>query len=282
MPSLTTSPWQATLDRFSPKTVVGSRLRSAEWAQVPLALREQALFSATVENVRILSAVREKTLQGLAQARVEGTGMDRSRFVADMRQMLGAAPGDSGQLTDLSSVRRLELIWDFQTASAHAQAAHQANLDPDVQDAFPAQRLIRVESRRMPRDWYERWGVAGAAVGWAGASQRVLVALVTSPIWAKLSRFGRPWPPYDFGSGMGLEAVDRAEAEALGLLPKGEAPAARLQRLSDAAAAQQQDWNAGLQASTKGLSDTAKGWLQNAFGDQVAIEGDTAVWKPRN
>ncbi len=279
--SLTTSAWQAAIDRLGSKSPVTSQLRSAEWAQVPIALRERAYFSAGVDDARVLSALREKTLQGLAQARPDGVGMNRARFVADMREMLGAAPGDSGNLADITATNRLALIWDFQTTAANAQAAHKATLDPNILDAFPAYRLIRVESRRVPRDWYERWGKAGAAVGWVGASQRVLVALVTSPIWVAASRFGTPWPPFDYNSGMGLEAVDREETEALGLLPKGEDPAARLQRLREGVAQASQDWNEGLQASVKGLSDIARGWLGNAFGNQVTVSEESAAWVPR-
>jgi hypothetical protein len=277
--AFTTDPWQAAVARFSDKSTVGSKLRTAEWAQVPLALRDRAFFSAGVEHARVLSALRDKVGQGLTQARPGGTGMDASRFVAEMRNLLGAAPGDSGDLTDLTSVRRLTLIWNFQQQDAHAFAARQADLDPNLLDAFPAYRLIRVESRRVPRDWYERWGVAGSKVGWAGASQRVMVALKTSPIWAALSHFGRPWPPFDWGSGMGLEDVDRDEAEALGLLPKGDTPAERLQRLRGDAAEAQDDWNAGLAASVKGLSDTARSWLQQAFGPRVALTPDSAEWR---
>ena len=278
--AITTSPWQAAVDRFSDKTVVGSRLRSAEWADMPLALRERAFFSAGVEQARTLSAMREKVVQGLDQSRPGGIGMNKARFVADMRNLLSAAPGDSGSLTDITSVRRLSLIWDFQNADAHAFASHQADMDPDRLDAFPAYRLIRVESRRVPRDWYARWGEAGAQVGWEGASKTELVALKTSPIWTALSRFGRPWPPFDYGSGMGLEDVDRTEAEDLNLLDKDQAPADRLQSLGDAAAAQQQDWNDGLQASVKGLSDTAIGWLKQVFGDQVILDGEKAACHP--
>jgi len=198
--------------------------------------------------------------------------------VADMRNLLGSV-GDSGSLTDLGSVKRLSLIWDFQNADAHAFASYKAGMDPDILDAFPAQRLVRVESRRVPRQWLQRWGAAGAAVGWNGASSRTMVALKTSPIWAKLSRFERPWPPFDFNSGMGLEDVDRQEAEDLKLLPKGESPADRMQKLREQAAKMQKDWNDGLAASAKNLTPEAQTWLKDAFGDQVSIEGDTINWK---
>jgi hypothetical protein len=275
----TTSPWKAAVDRFSEKTAVGSRLRSAEWADMPIALRERAFFSAGVDQARTLSAMREKVVQGLDQSRPGGIGMNRARFVADMRNLLGAAPGDSGSLTDITSTRRLNLIWDFQTADAHGFASQKADMDPDRLDAFPAYRLLRVESRRVPRDWYTRWGDAGAKVGWVGASKTEMVALKTSPIWIALSRFGKPWPPFDYSSGMGLDDVDRDEAEALGLLDKNEDPAARLQSLGDAAATTSQNWNDGLQASVKGIDQEARNWLKDAFGDQISIDGDTVAWK---
>lgn len=45
-----------------------------------------------------------------------------------------------------------------------------------------------------------------------------MIALKTDPIWVKISRFGQPYPPYDYGSGMGVVDVSRAEAERLGLI----------------------------------------------------------------
>ncbi len=286
---LSTSPWDAAVSRFSDKSVVGSHLRTAEWAnEMPLALRDGAFFSAGVSKVRTLEAMRSRMVQALSQERDamimerggerQGRLMNRQRFVAEMRDLLGAPAGDSGRLTDLGSRRRLELIWEFQTADAHGYAAHEAGMDPDVLDAYPAQRLVRIESRRNRRDWYTRWGEAGASVGFAGASTRAMVALKTSPIWTALSRFGRPWPPFDFGSGMGLEDVEREEAEALGLLDPGETPAQRLRSLGDGIADARQRWSDSLEASVRGLGDEAKESLRSAFGDDVSLDGERVQW----
>ncbi len=49
-----------------------------------------------------------------------------------------------------------------------------------------------------------------------------MIALKSDAVWTNLSRFGRPYPPFDYGSGMGVEDVDRDEAIELGLLPKDE------------------------------------------------------------
>lgn len=280
MPTLTTDPWDDAIARFDAKTVVGSRLRTEGWRDLPQALREGAFFSAGVEHARTLGAMRAKILAGLRQEH-DGTGMNRARFVAEMRGLLGTPEGDSGRLTDLGSRRRLELIWDFQQADAHGYAAHQAGLDPDLLDAFPAQRLIRLESRRVERVWFTRWGAAGAQVAFAGASRTAMVALKTSPIWAALSEFGRAWPPFDWGSGMGLEEVDRDEAEAAGLLDLAEPPAERLRRLRDEAAGATQRWQDQLQASTRGLDEPVLGWLRRFFGDQVELDpgSQTVRWR---
>lgn len=39
-----------------------------------------------------------------------------------------------------------------------------------------------------------------------------MIALKSDRVWTNFSRFGRPYPPSDFGSGMGVEDIDRDEA----------------------------------------------------------------------
>ena len=38
-----------------------------------------------------------------------------------------------------------------------------------------------------------------------------MVALKEDPVWTRISRFGQPWPPFDFNSGMGVEDVSHDE-----------------------------------------------------------------------
>ena len=92
---------------------------------------------------------------------------------------------------------------------------------------YPAWRLVRGGSRKVPRDdWDRRWAAAGAATGWQGACSDDYVALKNSPIWAALGEgaggyrdaIGNPFPPFAFGSGMSWARVSRAEAAELGLV----------------------------------------------------------------
>jgi len=71
--------------------------------------------------------------------------------------------------------------------------------------------------REKGRDWPMRWEAAGGQF-----TNGRMAALKTDPIWAAISRFGDPFPPFDYGSGMGLRDIDREEAEALGLIGPGD------------------------------------------------------------
>jgi len=261
------------IDQLSAKTPVGSILRSAEWARVPLALRQRAQFSAGVESVRFMANVQEKLLAAvsLERERVKNgeAFVDRSSFIGDMRKLaleLGIGPtdrADIGTLKDITHSSRLGMIFDIQTGQARGYANWKMDQDPDVLDAFPAQELLRVEDRKVPRQWHERWADAGGNV-FGGR----MIALKTDDIWTRISRFGVPWPPFDFNSGMGVEDVSRDEAEALGVI-----------RADTELHPLVQDFNDDLEASVTGLTDAETGALEKIFGDQIRIEGDTVQWR---
>jgi phage gp29-like protein len=143
---------------------------------------------------------------------------DKARFVRDMRILIGAEEGDTGRMTDIESSTRLGLIHDMNAEEARARAKWDADQDPDALAAFPAQELVRSERRENPRDWPARWQAAGGTL--TGGNR--MVALKSDPIWRAISAFDRPWPPFDFGSGMALIDVSRKEAEALGILRPGQ------------------------------------------------------------
>lgn len=260
-------PWDAAVDRLAGKTVVAARLKSAEWARVPLAIRERAFFSATLEQARALQGLKDDFRAMLEMRDVEGRTMDRSRIIERMRERLGALPGDSGQLTDLTSFRRQQVIIDFQVQDAYGHARWKSELsDPDALDLEPAWEFVRLEARDEERqNWPQRWQAAYDAVGGVGALRDRMMALKTSPIWAALSVFGRPWGPFDWGSGMGLIGRSRDEAEAAGLLGPTDT-------LDGGQAIT--DYNDQVKASMRGLDEETRGWLKEQFGDLAQFEGD--------
>lgn len=261
MPAPSFQPFDAAVAKLGSRSPVASALKSAEWAAVPLALRERAFFSAQVANAETVAKLQGALTEAL---KLEGdTFMDPSKFVAVMRQHLGAEPGDTGELTDLASRRRLELIYRQNIESAQEYGRWKAGNDPDLLDAYPAQELIRVESREVERDWEKRWADAGGRL--AGGR---MVALKNDPVWAKLSRFGTPWPPFDFNSGMGVEDVDRAEAEALGLLKPGD-PAPETPAVG---------FNSDMQASVTRLDPAVVEAAKASFGGAVQDKGGILQW----
>ena len=255
-------PFERAVQRHADKIAVPSHLRTEGWSQVPAGLRDRAFFSAGVTRYKDL-----ERMQGIIDEALtlnpEDAFADRSRFVADMRAALGAPEGDSDRLTDLASRRRLEMIYDFQVEDAYEYGRWKEGQDPDLLDAFPARELVRVEARNERRDWRTRWADAGGRT-FGGR----MIALKGDPIWTAISRFGRPWPPFDFGSGMGVRDIDRGEAEDIGLIaPDAPAPAP-----------EEPAFNEQLEQSVSGLSSYYIAALIEIFEDQVELDGQTLRW----
>lgn len=262
MPDIAPNP--VALSRLRSKTAVAARLNTAQWQELRLGLLDRAFFSAGVDDIRTLAVMQSK----LDQAQSLGDGkqpfISRERFVRDMRRELGAAEGDSGELTDLASDRRLGLIYNFQREDAQEYARWLDGQDPDLLAAYPCQELVRIASRDVPRDWAEIW-VAHGGVFYGGR----MIAPKDAKIWTEISRFRRPWPPFDFGSGMGVADVERSEAIALGVI-----------RPDYMVAPQNIDFNAGLEASVPDASPALLEGFKQVFGEQVSVDrSGKIVWQ---
>ena len=273
-------------DKILKKALVGSGLDSRQWSAVQAGLRDRAFFSATVEDVRVLGAFRTTC------ARLAAGETDPSSARIEMRDALTAAgyrPPDAedqgpGGVRNLMNQRRIDLILKTNVEQARGWAQHMEGTTPGALLAYPAQRLVRVRQRRMPRDWAARWKKAGDAVGWQGACRDEFVALKLSPIWAQLSRFGTPYPPFDFNSGMGVEDVGKRKARELGLLEEGSSGEIAASPNGGSGAhppSVAQSFNANLQATLEGIrGDSDEGrFLTRTFGDQVDIRNGVVKWK---
>lgn len=284
MISFTTSqPLQEAVDSLSARTPVGSAMRSAEWGALPVELRKRSFWMATVENERILTIAQAKISQRL---RLEnsvlpdggvGATMDRSRFIAEMQDELRAVgyrpeKGKKGGLQDVSSFKRLGLVWDMQLAQAAGFASHKAaTSNADVMAAFPAWELIRGVGRENVRDWPEIWAAAGGKFyGGAGSNGDYpeapgrMCALVTDKIWVAISQFGVPWPPFRWGSGMILKRLRRRIAEELQILGPDD-----VMEVPEAV-----PLNEGLKVSSHGLPQAAQDRLRSELGDYAKFDGE--------
>lgn len=255
-------PFAAAVQKLGSRSVIGSKLSSSEWADVPVALRERAFFSSRIESARVLQRARDGIADFLQSSRDAAAGDalkigSRADFVKRMQDFLAGEGIDrsSGGLQDVTSERRLGLIFDTQTRQANDYGNWRQGQDPDLLNEFPAQRFIRVEEKKEHRDSHSQF--EGQAY------------LKTDPIWVTLNEdFGVPWGPFGWGCGHDVEDVDRSEAEQLGLIQPGQ----ELQPI-------ERDFNEGLQASTLGLEPDLLAKLLDEFGDLVVVKNDTIAWR---
>lgn len=210
------------VSRFEGRRAAPSTRTSAEWERVAPALREKCFFSARVNDAEVLGKMRELIGKAVDSSKrnLNEALVSQDKFISEMKSFLASRGYTMGgsKLTDITSRRRLGLIYDMNVQEAREYARYVRGQDADALDMYPAQEFVRVESRRVPRtDWPMRWRAAGGKI--RGGR---MVALKSDPVWTNLSRFGRPYPPFDYGSGMGVEDIDREEAVELGLLPDDE------------------------------------------------------------
>lgn len=270
MPNIVLAPLAEAVEFHARKTPVASILRTKQWAEMPAQLRVTAQLSAGVESAKIMQRIQDGVGDILANNRdTSGVLTDRAKLARDLMDLArdegltdSQAP-DSGKLTDIGSERRTQLIVSTQVQQAYGHADWKSGQDPDALAAAPAWELVRSESRIVPRDWRARWTEHGGRF-FGGR----MIALKTDSIWTKISRFKTPWPPFDFGSGMGVEDVLRGEAEALGLLT----PTTKLQPVDG-------QFTDGLTRSVSDVGPELRGALQQIFGPQIEVADGQVKWK---
>ncbi|HTD67021.1 MAG TPA: hypothetical protein VK846_10880 [Candidatus Limnocylindria bacterium] len=264
------------IETIGKRSPIGSKLNSSEWAAVPVELRARAFFSSQVENVRFLqrgkdtitdflSGAREKVIDPYGREQTALKAGSRAEFVKQMQSFAIAEgmgpldPADAGTIKDITSQRRLELIFDTNTRAAQGFGYYKQGLDPDVLDAFPAQRFIRVADVSEPRGDH--------------AQHEGIVLLKTDPFWAAINKdFGVPWQPFGWGCQHDVEDVDREEAEQLGLIKPGETVTAPEKSLNDR-----------LQASTRHIDPDLRQTLRENLGDAAEFDDEehTMRWKKK-
>ena len=256
------------------KALVGSNLDSSQWNQIQAGFRNRAFFSSRVAEVNILAAMRER----VAKYAEGETDLSKIRMMIrdDLRRAnYTPEPGQENTIHDLFSQARLDVIIKTNVAQARGYMQYIEGTSPGAFVAFPAQEFTRIAHRRNQRqDWPQRWAKAGGKV-YGGK----MIALKDDPVWERLSVFGNPFPPFDWGSGMGVLDVDRKTAIRLGLISDEELRG-KVQQLRQKPVP---DFNANLQATVPVpylRRDSLCGQiLIKNFGDQVAIENSVVSWQ---
>lgn len=232
----------AALKHQHAKAVLPTSLSSREiQEQLSAEIRNQSFFSARTTQAGYLNDFSrmvknlvsgdmvEDPSTGELRPREKGEGFNpslvRTRAQNYLKELgYTPEPGTEGSLTDLSSDKRVDLIIDTQTKMAQGYARHEAAQDPDVLEDFPADEMYRQRESMKKRDWDIIWNAARRDLGESTSASLAtgkdgpFVALKNDPIWTAISRFGNPYPPFDFGSGMWVRDADDALAERLGVL----------------------------------------------------------------
>lgn len=157
----------------------------------------------------------------------EGTlsAAEARRLVRETLRTAGYQPEQPGSWTDMAGgTARQRLVLETNVNKAAGYAWYES-MRGDVGN--PAQELVRFEQARDPRDWQTRWRNAWASLPPAEQRKALphrMVALTDCAIWRAISRWGDPYPPFDYNSGMDVVPVDYDTTVALGLLQPGEKP----------------------------------------------------------
>ena len=196
-----------------------------EWSQK---IKDEAIFGARITHRAYVDSIKKRLVEVIGGTI---TPQEAERRLKETLRDLGYSPekgfGDgkvpaakAGDIRDLSSSRRIQLILDTNVKRARSMGQVAASENPMTMMSLPAWKLTRTGARKKPRgDWNRRWAAAGAKCGWEGASKRQMIALKTSPIWQALAEgaggfedtLGSPFPPFAFGSGLAWVSVGRRE-----------------------------------------------------------------------
>ena len=274
-------------EKILQKALVGSNIDSREWNSVQAGLRDRAFFSSQVAELQFLDAFRTGSAAHAAGA------ADISKIRMALRDYLTKKdyqPTDDirGTIKDLTSKARLDVIIKTNVATARGFVRYANGMSPGAFAAFPAMKLLRIRQRKQGRAWDARWKAAGDSVGWKGATPDfgTRTALKDSPIWHALGEgaggyrdgLGNPYPPFAWGSGVGVVDVSRKEAIELGLISDEElrAKTAEMEKQRDAGTLP--GMNDGLSVPYNGNTD-AYNVLKEKFQDQITHADGKIVWR---
>lgn len=196
------------------RSVLPTGLTSAELERISPELLERATFSARVSNAQYLDEI-DRVLDDMLSGKIDQA---TARLALKQKlDQLGYAPTpeDVGTIKDFSSDARTNLVLETSASQAYGYGQWAQGQDEAILDQWPAQELYRAAAANVPRNWPAIWQNHGGEL-FGGR----MIALKDDPIWSDISRFGTPYPPFDFGSHMDIRDIDRETAMSLGLIDR--------------------------------------------------------------
>ncbi len=246
--------------------VLQGEMNSADWEVMSAGIKDRAFWVSRCESLNFIDTCHKKIADLLSEAKGEnGAITSRAEVVSAIMQAakINGLNTGSASITNHGSVARASIIVDTNAAMAAGYASAIQSNSYGARLAFPAQELVRIEERERKRDWTRTWQQHGGHL-YGGR----MIALKGDPIWVKISRFGNPYPPFDFNSGMGVEDVSFDEAVSLGVIEDDYKPPE---------ASPMDDFNDKIESSMtmSGPDDSKLLQLQKIFGDQIQYNSHT-------
>lgn len=246
--------------------VINGDMTSADWDVMDAAFKDRAFVSSRVASVNFLDTCMTRISDLLdASKNSDGTATSRAQVVSDIMRAARAAGISQGteSIRDPGSLARASVIIDTNAGMAAGYARAEIANTYGARLAFPAQELVRVEDREAPRQWKTIWTSKGGKL-----YQGRMIALKGDAIWTAISRFGLPYPPFDFNSGMGVEEVSFDEAVELGVISKDYQPPEK---------SPLEDFNERMECSmsVSGPNDAKILAMKKLFGEQIQFNPHT-------
>ena len=195
----------------------------AEWRPLPEIVE---MLSVPPSPFSVASAVNPSVVQGFRKSvdRIVGgkSNLAKERKnLHDLMDLIGVKPDDCIYFNDF-----IDPVLNTNVGMAYGY--RQWKEGNEAIEGFPAQELVRFESRKVPRDWIQIWDEARAKLAETTATDASvkgrMVAMKNDPIWTAISDFGLPFPPFKQDSGMWTEDVSYEEAVELGVMDKDDDP----------------------------------------------------------
>ncbi len=218
-------PFKEALEARVVRSILPTSGDTADLAALDAAVKERAMFSATVTSGELLQKIDDMA-NGILTGQIDqGTARAEIKLLlSDMGYV--PDPNHAGGLQDLSSDPRINLQLETNVDTARGYGWWAQGQQEDVLDEYPADELVRFQvpkgGEAAERDWADRWEQVGGQF-YDGR----MIAHKNAAIWSELgdpSTFpdglGNPYAPFAFNSGMGTRDVARDEAEALGVVSK--------------------------------------------------------------
>jgi hypothetical protein len=254
------------------KQLVTSGLSSQEIEKVFTGLKRRAFFSSKIQAVRFLQTAQKQVADYLAaNPRIDGAITSRASAISEIMAKAREEGIDTGtgKLTDPGSVSRAKVIVDTNAGLARGYVSHVQQSSTGARLSSPALELLRVESRQTRRNWTSKWTDNGGKL--YGTR---MIALKEDPVWTKISRFGVPYPPFDYGSGMGTRSVDYDTCLQLGVITEDYKPEGDIV----------ENFNAKVEVELdfKGEDDPAWQFIKKSFGDQITYKDGKITWQDKS